>query len=69
MITQSNRAQQSLLHTHHASAQYARTAQLLLAPGGRVIASTVAENGPLMRELFGAMPCPFKPAIPHLVYQ
>ncbi|KIZ00168.1 N(6)-adenine-specific DNA methyltransferase 2 [Monoraphidium neglectum] len=49
--------------------QYARTAALLLAPGGRVICSTVAENAPLMAELFGATACAFKPAIPHLVYQ
>ncbi len=36
---------------------------------GRVIASTVAENGPLMAELLGCSPVAFKPSIPHLVYQ
>jgi hypothetical protein len=34
-----------------------------------VVASTVAENGPLMAELFGAAPCAFLPSVPNLVYQ
>ena len=49
--------------------KYATTAKLLLAPGGRVLASTVAENAPLMAELLGAKPLAFKPSIPNLVYQ
>ncbi len=40
-----------------------------LLAAGKVLASTVAENAPLMAELFGARPCAFKPSIPHLVYQ
>lgn len=38
-------------------------------PAGKVVASTVAENGPLLAELLGASPVAFKPSIPHLVYQ
>ena len=48
---------------------YAATAKLILAPGGKVIASTIAENAPLMKELLGASPQRFQPSIPHLVYQ
>ncbi|KAL6755575.1 putative N6-adenine methyltransferase-domain-containing protein [Haematococcus lacustris] len=49
---------------------YAATARLLLQPqGGKVIASTVAENAPLMEELLGVKPVAFRPSIPHLVYQ
>ncbi len=40
---------------------------VLLMLAGRVIASTVAENEVIMKELFGATPCRFKPSIPHLV--
>jgi hypothetical protein len=36
---------------------------------GKVLASTVAENAPLMQQLFSATPCAFQPSIPHLVYQ
>ncbi|KAJ9515411.1 hypothetical protein QJQ45_016407 [Haematococcus lacustris] len=50
---------------------YAATARLLLQPqgAGKVIASTVAENAPLMEELLGVKPVAFRPSIPHLVYQ
>ena len=46
---------------------YAAAAKLLLAPGGKVLASTVAENAPLMEALLDAKPVAFKPSIPHLV--
>ena len=49
--------------------QYAAAAKLLLAGGGRVICTTVAENATLMSELFAATATPFKPSIPNLVYQ
>ena len=49
---------------------YATSIRLLLAPGGRVLLSTVAENAPLLKELLGlAGPQRFLPSIPHLVYQ
>ena len=42
----------------------------LLAPGGTVICTTVAENGALLASLFpGCAAAPFQPSIPHLVYQ
>jgi hypothetical protein len=34
---------------------------------GHAVCTTIAENGPLMAELFGARPAPFKPCIPNLV--
>uniref|UniRef100_A0A7S0RNF7 Protein-lysine N-methyltransferase n=1 Tax=Chlamydomonas leiostraca TaxID=1034604 RepID=A0A7S0RNF7_9CHLO len=55
--------------THEVWELYAQAAKMLLAPGGKVLASTVAENAPLMESLLGAKPCAFKPSIPHLVYQ
>ncbi|CEM13679.1 unnamed protein product [Vitrella brassicaformis CCMP3155] len=49
---------------------YARTTELLWPPGGgKVLASTVIENAPLLRELFGAKPVNFRPSVPNLVYQ
>jgi EEF1A lysine methyltransferase 1 len=48
---------------------YSESASYLLRPGGRVIATTIAENAPLMLELFGAKPQRWQPSIPHLVYQ
>ena len=50
---------------------YSQTARVLLAPEGpgRVLATTIAENAPLMLELFGAKPQRWQPSIPHLVYQ
>lgn len=56
--------------TQEVWAKYAATAQLLLAPGGKVIATTVAENHQLLADLMeGMRPCLFKPSIPHLIYQ
>mmetsp|Transcript_34564 Transcript_34564/g.76797 ORF Transcript_34564/g.76797 Transcript_34564/m.76797 type:complete len:186 (+) Transcript_34564:213-770(+) len=49
--------------------KYAQAAKLLLAPNGKVIASTVAENEALLHELLGTTPCTFQPSIPHLIYQ
>ncbi len=49
---------------------YAEAAHALLAPGGSVLCTTVAENGALLASLFpGAVALPFQPSIPHLVYQ
>ena len=49
---------------------YAAAARALLAPGGAALLTTVAENAPLLAELFpGARAAPFKPSIPRLVYQ
>ena len=48
---------------------YHESAVLLLRPGGRVLATTIAENAPLMSTLFGAKPQRWQPSIPHLVYQ
>ena len=49
---------------------YAQAAAALLAPGGAVICTTVAENAALLAELFpGCAALPFQPSIPHLVYQ
>lgn len=54
--------------------KYAQTAAALAAPSSApkqplIIATTVWENAPLMKELFGAAPTTFQPAIPNLVYQ
>lgn len=38
-------------------------------PPGKVIASTVVENASLLERLLGVRPTPFRPSIPHLVYQ
>ena len=49
---------------------YATSIKLLLAPGGRVLLTTVPENAALLKELLGlAGPLRFLPSIPHLVYQ
>jgi len=55
--------------TREVWAQYARTARLLLAPGGRLLCTTIAENAPMMAELLDVRPTAFLPSIPHLVYQ
>ena len=50
--------------------QYAAAAHALLAPGGHVLCTTVAENQGLLASLFpGCARVPFQPSIPHLVYQ
>lgn len=49
--------------------KYTQAAKILLKPGGKVVATTVAENDALLFELLGARPTRFKPSIPHLVYQ
>jgi hypothetical protein len=49
--------------------QYAITAKALLAPGGRLLCTTIAENAPMMAEILGVAPTAFRPSIPHLVYQ
>ncbi|KXZ47251.1 hypothetical protein GPECTOR_36g105 [Gonium pectorale] len=56
--------------------KYAQAARLLLEPAGKVVATTVAENAALLAELLPAGPggeavcaAPFRPSIPHLIYQ
>ena len=44
-----------------------QTTKLLLAPGGKVLASTIQENAPMMKELLDVNPTVFFPSIPHLV--
>ena len=50
---------------------YARHIKQLLMPGGKVIFSSTAENGPNLKALFllDFKPARFKPSIPNLVYQ
>ncbi|KAL3137528.1 hypothetical protein ABBQ38_004813 [Trebouxia sp. C0009 RCD-2024] len=48
---------------------YAAAAKLLLAPGGRIVLSTIPENDSFLKLLLGVTPQKFKPSIPHLVYQ
>lgn len=49
--------------------KYAETAKLLLAPGGKVIGTTIIENASLLLEELGARPNTFLPSIPNLPYQ
>eukprot|EP00241_Pyramimonas_parkeae_P011911 CAMPEP_0114226012 /NCGR_PEP_ID=MMETSP0058-20121206/1000_1 /TAXON_ID=36894 /ORGANISM="Pyramimonas parkeae, CCMP726" /LENGTH=188 /DNA_ID=CAMNT_0001336699 /DNA_START=43 /DNA_END=609 /DNA_ORIENTATION=+ len=49
--------------------KFAQTTKNLLVPGGKVLASTIQENAPMMKELLGVDPTVFFPSIPHLVYQ
>ncbi|GIL83818.1 hypothetical protein Vretimale_10472 [Volvox reticuliferus] len=53
--------------------KYAQAARLLLQPGGRIVATTVAENATMLSEVLpgghGVRPTPFRPSIPHLIYQ
>lgn len=55
--------------------KYAVAAKLLLkgepgaAVGGKVLASTIAENKEMMKELLALEERRFKPSIPNLVYQ
>lgn len=50
--------------------KYTETARFLLKPnGGAVMASTIQENAPFMKELLGVEPQVFMPSIPTLVYQ
>ncbi|GLD94332.1 hypothetical protein PINS_up002943 [Pythium insidiosum] len=49
---------------------YTTAAKLLLKPeSGKILLSTIAENESMMLDLLGCRLLPFKPSIPHLVYQ
>ena len=48
---------------------YTETARLLLAPGGKLICTTIVENEGIMCDLLGCRPTKFRPSIPNLVYQ
>jgi len=50
--------------------KYAETAKFLVAPGGRILGSTVPENVEWMGEVLpGIKPRRYQPSIPNLVYQ
>lgn len=49
--------------------KYAITIKALLAPEGKILLSTIAENAPMMAELLAVKPQRFRPSIPNLVYQ
>ncbi|KAH7440960.1 hypothetical protein KP509_03G017900 [Ceratopteris richardii] len=49
--------------------KYAEATILLLAPGGKIILSTVQERGELLKQLLKVEPQVFEPSIPKLVYQ
>mmetsp|Transcript_26756 Transcript_26756/g.58259 ORF Transcript_26756/g.58259 Transcript_26756/m.58259 type:complete len:189 (+) Transcript_26756:165-731(+) len=49
--------------------KFTETSNLLLAPGGKILASTIQENAGMMKELLNVDPTVFFPSIPHLVYQ
>jgi hypothetical protein len=49
--------------------KYAETTNRLLAPGGKIILSTIQENRDMMSELLNVRPVEFLPSIPNLVYQ
>lgn len=55
--------------TQEVWALYSKSAQALLKEGGKAILTTISENAPFLREMFGVEPQRFKPSIPHLVYQ
>ena len=54
---------------YHVLFKFSRLRLLLLAPGGRLLCTTIAENAPMMAELLDVRPTAFLPSIPHLVYQ
>ncbi|CAK4079383.1 unnamed protein product [Aphanomyces euteiches] len=49
--------------------KYAMSARYLLAPHGKLLLTTIAENASLMERLLGCTLRRFQPSIPHLVYQ
>lgn len=56
--------------TREVWAKYAATTEALAAsPKPLVLATTVHENAPLMKDLFDTTPTVFQPSIPNLVYQ
>lgn len=62
--------------THEVWNKYADAAKLLLKTGhtetetpSKVICTTILENEPLLKELFGCEATQFQPSIPNLVYQ
>ncbi|EQC30551.1 hypothetical protein SDRG_11611 [Saprolegnia diclina VS20] len=55
--------------TEHVWTKYAETATHLLAPGGKILLTTIAENEAMIQRLLGCRLRRFRPSIPHLVYQ
>ncbi|OQR92188.1 hypothetical protein ACHHYP_20149 [Achlya hypogyna] len=49
--------------------KYAETAKYLLAPNGKILLTTIAENQSMIDRLLGCQLRRFRPSIPHLVYQ
>mmetsp|Transcript_1816 Transcript_1816/g.2904 ORF Transcript_1816/g.2904 Transcript_1816/m.2904 type:complete len:183 (+) Transcript_1816:45-593(+) len=54
---------------HEVWEKYAETIKLLLAPGGKIILTTVIENADVLHTMLGVTPTMFQPSIPNLVYQ
>lgn len=50
-------------------AKYAETVRHVLQPGGKIILSTIQESAIWLKEMLDVAPTPFRPSIPHLVYQ
>lgn len=48
---------------------YAVAVKRLLAPGGKMLLSTIPENAEMLGRLLGCRRCAFRPSIPNLVYQ
>jgi len=49
--------------------RYTVTAKELLAPGGKLLCTTISENAEMMQKLLGVESQRFRPSIPNLVYQ
>jgi hypothetical protein len=49
--------------------KYATATKLIIAPGAKILLSTIDENEPFIEELLGAKRRVFRPSIPNLVYQ
>ena len=49
--------------------KYGEATKKLLAPSGKILLTTTAENAPMLAELLDVKPQVFAPSIPHLVYQ
>ncbi|ETV96396.1 hypothetical protein H310_10549 [Aphanomyces invadans] len=55
--------------TEHVWTKYAESARFLVAPGGKLLLTTIAENKDMLATLLSCTLRRFQPSIPHLVYQ
>jgi hypothetical protein len=55
--------------TEDAWEKYAVLTKRILAPGGRMLLTTIFENEQLMQKLLGCHRARFRPSIPNLIYQ